>query len=237
MELIKLVHVFFAISSQNSAKHMLVSPQISAKSRNLFLGRNEVLWNTAVACKEEIFPIFPSCRTLGFPGSRLCVWVFFQGVSLELIPVEMEGRHRIAQERNAAVMWAPGAPANSSCELWNWNGSSVFPCCIETAMTLYICLSQPLSVDHTQKGMTLARGLSAAEGILDRLKAEREIWVLHLAPLTLSFSFFLLDFSLYHSKTFLCVFYVPGTVASSGNLTMNKTEPLTSRGQHSRKGS
>lgn len=52
--------------------------------------------------------------------------------------------------------------------------------------------------------------------------------------LCLSLSFRLFSLSL---KMLLCVFHVPGTVSSSGNLTVNKTEPLTSRGQHSRKGS
>lgn len=102
----KLVHVLFAISSRNCARNMLVSPQIPAKWRNLVLGRNEILWNKAVTSKEEIFPIFPSCSTLGFPGGRLCVWDVFQGVSSESIPMKVKGRHRIDQGRNAAVRWA-----------------------------------------------------------------------------------------------------------------------------------
>lgn len=91
---------------------MLVSPQIPAKWRNLFWGKNEVLWNKTVTCKEEIFPIFPSFCIVGFPGGRFCVWDVFQRVSLESIPMGVEGRHRIDQGRNVAVMW-DGTPSQS----------------------------------------------------------------------------------------------------------------------------
>ena len=62
------------------------------------LGRSEVLGHMAVTCKEEVFPVFPTCCTLDFPQGRLCVWDVFQGASLESIPMEVEGRHRTDQE-------------------------------------------------------------------------------------------------------------------------------------------
>lgn len=76
---------------------------------------------------------------LGFQESRFCVWDGYQRVSLGSILVEGEGKHRIGQRRNLAVMGTScfSQHLKEALELkWFIRDS---PCCIKMAKWLCFC--------------------------------------------------------------------------------------------------
>lgn len=206
---------------------MLASPQISAKWRNLFLDENTGFWNTGVNCKEDRFPVFPFCCTLDFVGSKLCVWDVFRE-SLGFLSVEGEGKCRLYQGRDQAVLWTSSLSRLLGCALelkWSvsfpalhWNG----PAFVLWPPSVTIC-------GPPTKGHDLGKGVSARWGDPGGAEDWRGIagWCIFTFTTHFSVSHCFMLFIHSNPQKLMCVFHVLATLSSFGNFIVNKIKSLS----------